>query len=110
MTTHRNLKPHYAEPKGKSGPVIVLKKGEVMNEPTTEAGKELLVRFRAKMTDHWMIPLVIAIEQEARANADRELRELLDLAYEMRDDECAGINYGCNSVQAFDAARAERKS
>jgi hypothetical protein len=22
MTTHRNLKPHYAEPKGKSGPVI----------------------------------------------------------------------------------------
>jgi predicted NUDIX family phosphoesterase len=48
--------------------------------------------------------------QEARANADRELREALDLAYEMRDDECAGINYGCNSVQAFDAARAERKS
>jgi hypothetical protein len=25
MTTHRNLKPHYAEPKGKSGPVIVVK-------------------------------------------------------------------------------------
>jgi hypothetical protein len=53
---------------------------------------------------------IVAIEQEARANADRELREALDLAYEMRDDECAGINYGCNSVQAFDAARAERKS
>lgn len=27
MTTHRNLKPHYAERKGKSGPVIVVKKG-----------------------------------------------------------------------------------
>jgi hypothetical protein len=24
VTTHRNLKPHYAEPKGKSGPVIVI--------------------------------------------------------------------------------------
>jgi hypothetical protein len=29
MTTHRNLKPHYAEPKGKSGPVIVVKNPEL---------------------------------------------------------------------------------
>ena len=27
-------------------------------------------------------------------------------ACEMRDDPCASVNYGCNSAQAFDFARA----
>lgn len=31
-------------------------------------------------------------------------RRLIDLAEEMREDECARPNYGCNSVQAFDYA------
>jgi hypothetical protein len=36
MTTHRNLKPHYAEPKGKSGPVIVVKKANCSTCGKTE--------------------------------------------------------------------------
>jgi hypothetical protein len=36
MTTHRNLKPHYAERKGKSGPVIVVKKANCSTCGKTE--------------------------------------------------------------------------
>lgn len=117
MTTHRNLKPHYAERKGKSGPVIVVKKGEVMSEPTTfrdvlaEAvhstfGRNLNKYDRADdiiaaLPDEWnpdkLAPMIEAnARQEARANADLELRPILDeidtYGQEMRMDwsECDG--------------------
>lgn len=54
-----------------------------MSEPTTEAGKALAIRAKAEAWGNWeglrqfTIP---AIEQEARANADRELRERLGRA------------------------------
>lgn len=54
-----------------------MKKGEVMNEPTTEAGRALVsdLMDSSKMLGPWQVAeRVIAIEQEARANADRELR------------------------------------
>jgi hypothetical protein len=63
---------------------IVVKKGEVMSEPTTEAGKALLEKFRPNLgpygapvflSDYKPEYHIVAIEQEARANADRELRD-----------------------------------
>jgi hypothetical protein len=63
--------------------VIVVKKGEVMSEPTTEAGKAHVARFTPNAAEHELayslvVSDTLAIEQEARANADRELREALE--------------------------------
>jgi hypothetical protein len=113
MTTHRNLKPHYAEPKGKSGPVIVVKKGEVMSEPTTAAGKALrdeqdniaLVAVHPHadyMTACWLCDRIIAIEQEARANADRELtelrRRLAVIVDRVEQQTVNGCGWGCDGL------------
>lgn len=88
MTTPHPKRAHYAEPKGKSGPVIVVKKGEVMSEPKWpdlwaeyEDGKIDLEAFAQGMYDSGHK----AGEQEARANADLELREALVNVNEERD-------------------------
>jgi hypothetical protein len=76
MTTHRNLKPHYAERQSaRAARSCVVKTGEVMSEPTTEAGRILLLEHSSHEV-RTMARHIVAVEQEARANADRELREL----------------------------------
>jgi hypothetical protein len=106
MTTHRNLKPHYAERKGKSGPVIVVKTGEVMSEPTTEAGRILLLEHSSQ-SPH-MARHIVAVEQEARANADRELRELRAFVKKVAFNMQAPTALRSEAVEISDRDRTHR--
>jgi hypothetical protein len=71
MTTHRNLKPHYAERKGKSGPVIVVKKP---NSDLRDAAQAVSDFYNEMGWYEGAVPELTAIR---RTDSDR-LEELMD--------------------------------
>jgi hypothetical protein len=86
-----------------------VKKGEVMSEPTTEAGKAHVARFTPNAAEHQLayslvVSDTVAIEQEARANADLEPLRLLDAIDGIVDDTHPEGD-GCPLCSALDDLR-----